>query len=208
MSVWKRLFDVVVGALLSIVFLPVILAAAIGSAVSFRAWPFFVQDRVGRNGKLFRFVKVRSLPANAPSEADKYQLQLVDNTGWGRFLRRFHLDEFPQFWLVVTGKMSLVGPRPEMPTLSATFDQDFVAERTTVRPGCTGLWQVSAAKAGLIGEAPEYDLHYVRNWTFRLDIWTLGKTVVEILSGNAIKDVGQVPTWTGAALEERVESLI
>ena len=163
MGIQKRLFDIIVGTLVSIPLLLVILVLAVGSAISFHAWPLFVQNRVGRNGELFRFIKIRSLPSNAPTEADKYELQEVENTGWGRFLRRYHLDEFPQFWLVVTGKMSLVGPRPEMPSLSATFDQDFVAERTTVRPGCTGLWQVSAAKNRLIGEAPQYDLHYIRN---------------------------------------------
>lgn len=202
----KRTFDLLAASLLSVLLTPLIFILSVGSAAAFRSWPFFVQERVGLNGKHFRFVKFRSLPATTPPEMDKYELNEVENGRWGTFIRRFHLDELPQLWLVVTGKMSLVGPRPEMPSLSDTFDQDFVAERTTVRPGCTGLWQVSTASAGLIGEAPEFDLHYVRNWTFRMDLWLLGLTIVEILGGVAVKDVGQVPVWTGAALVERIHT--
>jgi lipopolysaccharide/colanic/teichoic acid biosynthesis glycosyltransferase len=203
----KRLVDIVVGSILSIVLAPIILAAAIGSTISFRAWPFFVQDRVGRHGDLFRFIKIRSLPTSTHDAADKYELSAVQNTRFGRLLRRFHADELPQLWLVVTGRMSLVGPRPEMPPLAARFDPDFVAERVTMRPGCTGLWQVSTASACLIGEAPEFDLYYVRNWTFRMDLWLLVWTLLETLGGPAIKDVGQIPTWTGAAPREVIEAL-
>lgn len=195
----KRLFDVVVGLPLAILLFPVVAVLAVGSLVVFRAWPFFVQDRLGLHGQLFRFLKVRSLPASTHSSLHKHDLQHVENVAWGRFLRRFHLDELPQLWLVVAGTMSLVGPRPEMPSLAATFDQEFVRERLTLRPGCTGLWQISTASAGLIGDEVQFDLHYVRNWSLRLDLWTLFRTIEEIFGGRPLTELSEIPRWTGAA---------
>ena len=114
----KRLLDLSVGIPLALLSLPFVVVFAVGSAVSYRAWPLFTQQRLGVNGRSFTFVKIRSLPVSAPDEADKYELAFVENNRCGRFLRRYHLDELPQLWLVVFGKMSLVGPRPEMPFLS------------------------------------------------------------------------------------------
>ena len=119
----------------------------------------------------------------------------MENTRFGQFLRKFHLDELPQLWLVVWGTMSLVGPRPEMPSLAATFDPDFVAERMTVKPGCTGLWQISTASAGLIGEAPEYDLLYIRSESIRLDLWVLARTASEMLGRAPLTSIDDVPVW-------------
>lgn len=157
---------------------------------------------------MFSFIKIRSLPPDTHHAVHKYDLADVTNTRWGRLLRRYHLDELPQLWLAVTGTMSLIGPRPEMPSLAEHFDEEFANERTSMRPGCTGLWQVSTSSCRLIGEAPEFDLHYVGNWTFRMDLWLLAWTVVETFGGSAIKDIGQVPTWTGAALQEPAQALV
>lgn len=173
----KRIFDLTAGVALSIVTAPIILLLAVGSAVSFRAWPLFVQDRIGRGGCLFKFVKVRSLPTSTPPGADKYAIAHSTNTRWGRIIRGTHLDELPQCWLVVTGRMSLVGPRPEMPELAATFDAAFVTERLTVRPGVTGPWQVSTASKGLIGEAPEFDRLYLTHAGPRFDAWIIFRTI-------------------------------
>lgn len=197
----KRAIDVVVGAVLAVVTLPVVVLLLVGSTVQFRAAPLFVQSRLGLDGRAFRFMKVRTLPRSAPVDADKYALAGVPLGRWGRVLRRRHLDELPQLWLVVTGQMSLVGPRPEMPRLAATFDPDFVAERCAVRPGCTGLWQVSVDVARLIGEAPEYDLHYVRHRTLRLDAWIVGRTVASMFGSAKITSLHDIPRWTGAAPE-------
>ena len=197
----KRVIEGVVAVVLSIVTAPIVIVLLIGSAVTFRAVPLFVQPRLGLDGRVFRFVKVRTLPSSAPIDADKYSLAAIEAGRWGRALRRSHLDELPQLWLVATGRMSLVGPRPEMPRLAATFDTDFVAERMTVRPGCTGLWQVSVDVARLIGEAPEYDLHYARHRTLRLDAWIIGRTVTSMLGGRKITSLGDIPAWTGAAPE-------
>ncbi len=173
----KRLFDLAIAVPAAVLTLPVALGLGALSMVRYRQSPLFTQPRLGHGGKAFRFWKIRTLPRVAPEAADKYQLAALDLPKFARVVRYRHLDEFPQLWLVITGKMSLVGPRPEMPTLSASFDQGFVAERLTVKPGCTGLWQVSTSARHLIGEAPEFDLHYVRNWTLRLDMWIAYRTI-------------------------------
>jgi lipopolysaccharide/colanic/teichoic acid biosynthesis glycosyltransferase len=198
-NIVKRIVDVIAGLVLAVVTLPVVLVLLLGSTVAFRAAPLFVQPRLGRGGSLFQFVKVRTLPVSTPVDADKYALGAIPLGRWGRALRRRHLDELPQLWLVVFGRMSLVGPRPEMPRLAATFDPDFVSERTSVRPGCTGLWQISVSVTRLIGESPEYDLHYVRHRTLRLDAWILARTLASVVGRPKISSLREIPSWTGAA---------
>lgn len=189
----KRAFDFVAGLSFSILTLLLVVVLALGSAVAFRAWPFFTQMRLGRNGRHFRFVKLRTLPTNTPSDASKYELADFESK-FGHFLRNTHLDELPQFWLLVTGRMSLVGPRPEMPTLAATFDPAFVAERMEVRPGITGTWQVSPAAVGLIGEAPEYDRFYIEHACPRLDAWISVRTLAQIV-GYPPLSIEQFRSW-------------
>jgi lipopolysaccharide/colanic/teichoic acid biosynthesis glycosyltransferase len=193
--VTKRAFDVVVGTLLAVVTIPIVVVMAIGSAWSFRAWPFFTQPRVGRRGRTFTFVKVRSLPVSTPPAADKYALQHVSTNRFGRLLRNTHLDELPQLWLVVAGKMSLVGPRPEMPKLAKSFDPAFAHLRQRVRPGCTGLWQLSSDASGLIHESPKYDRFYLSYQTWRMDLWVLVRTVWRMLGARPV-DLDDVPRWT------------
>jgi len=164
-------------AVLLLVTLPVILTAMLLTVVSLRAWPLFTQTRVGRSGKPFKMIKLRTLPPEFPRYAAKYQLHHLKLPWISRTLRRLHLDELPQLGLVLVGKMSLVGPRPEMPHLHDVFDDAFAAKRTSVRPGCTGLWQISDRCNGLIYEHPEFDDYYVSNRTFRLDVWILVRSI-------------------------------
>jgi lipopolysaccharide/colanic/teichoic acid biosynthesis glycosyltransferase len=123
----------------------------------------------------------------------------MDLPRFAKVLRGHHLDELPQLWLVIAGRMTLVGPRPEMPTLSASFDPDFVATRVSVKPGCTGLWQISHGSRGLIGEAPEWDTHYVQHATLRLDLWIMFRTVLTMAKIREVQGVSDIPRWTGAA---------
>ena len=92
-------------------------------------------------------------------------------------MRRLHLDELPQLFLVVIGKMSLVGPRPEMHSLTTHYGDEFAAQRTQVRPGCTGLWQISEHCTKMIFEHPEFDLQYVQNRSLRFDMWIIARTL-------------------------------
>src|SRR2546421_11876177 len=113
----RRALDVVVAALVLLLFLPVLVVAMAGSAISLRAWPLFTQDRIGRDGRRFRCVKLRTLPVDTPRYLDKDHLELSRIPRFTHVLRLLHIDELPQLVLVITGRMSLVGPRPETPFL-------------------------------------------------------------------------------------------
>jgi lipopolysaccharide/colanic/teichoic acid biosynthesis glycosyltransferase len=179
---------------MALVAIPLIIVLAIGSAIAFRAWPIFVHRRTGRYGRAFHFPKIRSLPATAPRAADKYVILLgVQTNAFGRFLRSTHLDELPQLFLVPFGRLSLVGPRPEMPELADKYPTSFAVARTRVRPGCTGLWQISTASSGLIPENPQYDESYVANVGLRLDLWVLVRSVA-VLFGAPKIDLNAVPS--------------
>lgn len=190
-----RALDLLVSGVLCLVALPIILVTAVGSAAALRAWPFFVQERVGKGGAPFRFIKIRTLPIEVPSYTDKHGLDLVTIPAFCRALRRLHLDELPQLLLVLRGHMSLVGPRPEMAYLHEQLVPGFATLRTSARPGCTGLWQISEASAGLIGEAPEYDSFYLANRTLRLDLWVLLHTASNMVGIGRPVRLDEVPAW-------------
>jgi lipopolysaccharide/colanic/teichoic acid biosynthesis glycosyltransferase len=182
---------------LALLAVPVIAGLALVMACSLRCSPFFVQQRVGRDGRSFRFWKLRTLPKAAPAYADKYAIEQIPIPRVARFLRATHLDELPQLFLVPLGRMSLVGPRPEMPQLHRDGDEAFARARTSVRPGCTGLWQVSAAYHRLIWEAPEYDLAYLRLASLRLDLWILWRTLAMTLGWAGPVTLDDLPRWAG-----------
>jgi len=194
---YRRALDISISLALLLIALPIIVVIASGSALTLRAWPFFVQDRVGRDGRLFRFLKVRTLPVSVPGYVDKHQLDLGRIPAFCRLLRRLHLDELPQLLLVLRGRMSLVGPRPEMAHLHEAMPSDFASLRTSVRPGCTGLWQVSSACTGLISEAPEFDRTYLDRRTLRLDLWVLAHTTRKMLGFGRAVSLFDIPAWVG-----------
>jgi lipopolysaccharide/colanic/teichoic acid biosynthesis glycosyltransferase len=174
----KRTIDVVVALALVLLTLPVMIVAAVGIAVSLRTSPFFSHTRIGLHGKPFRMVKFRTLPATAPAYAGKYEIREINAPWFCRTLRALHLDELPQLFLVLSGAMSLVGPRPEMSHLYDEFDPGFAALRVSVRPGCTGLWQVSDRCDRMIHEHPEFDEWYLEHRSVRVDLWILARSVL------------------------------
>lgn len=190
----KRSIDIVLGLILSALTLVLIGVLCAGAALSFRARPFFAQTRVGRNRESFRLVKIRSLPEATAAYADKYFIQNQPNTRFGRRIRSLHLDELPQLWLVVVGKMSLVGPRPEMPHLDAQFSEEQRRARANFRPGCTGLWQVSCDSNKLMLECPQYDVFYARHHSTRFDLWILYRTIALHVAHRHV-ELDQVPSW-------------
>ena len=198
----KRVVDVVLGSVLLLLTAPLALAGAMVSLATYRAWPFFVQSRVGCGGRTFRMVKIRTLAPTTPTALGKHDLEPHRPGPACRFLRAHHLDELPQLMQVISGSMSLVGPRPEMPELHADLPPDFARLRVEVRPGLTGLWQISRALDGLIGEAPEYDVHYVRRPTILLDVWILSRTALRLIGHRPVSSLDDVPAWTGAAVPE------
>jgi lipopolysaccharide/colanic/teichoic acid biosynthesis glycosyltransferase len=143
----------------------------------------FVHKRVGRNGELFDMYKFRSMHATAP----RYGLSPTQSsdtriTTVGRILRRCSLDELPQLINVFLGDMSLVGPRPEMPFVVQGYDQR-QRQRLQVIPGITGLWQLSAARAFPIHDNIQYDLSYLQNRSFFMDMAILLHTPFRALRG-------------------------
>jgi lipopolysaccharide/colanic/teichoic acid biosynthesis glycosyltransferase len=191
----QRLLDIAISLVLLLVTLPVLVIATVGSALSLRAFPFFVQERIGQGGVPFSFVKVRTLPVETPTYIDKHRLDTNAIPPFCRLLRRLHLDELPQLLLVLRGDMSLVGPRPEMGNLHEGLPQDFATLRTSVRPGCTGLWQISEGCTGLISSTPEYDRYYLQQRNLRLDLWVLGRTALKMAGIVKTIRLEDVPRW-------------
>ena len=191
----KRIADVLAAAVLIVLATPVIVVAALISLVAYRRWPFFVQTRVGLDERPFRLVKVRTLAPSTPSNVPKAELEAHRPGGACRFLRAHHIDELPQLVHVLRGTMSLVGPRPEMEQLHRSFPEDFARLRTSVRPGITGLWQVSLAVEEMISDHPEYDRFYVANTRPRFDAWILWRTFAGLLGRPLLASLDDLPGW-------------
>lgn len=196
---WKRAFDLAVTLPLMVVALPLILVLAVWVRFDSPGPAFFLQERVGVGGSRFRMWKLRSMRTNASQEAHvkaaeawftdptlaRYKsLEDPRITRLGRFLRRSNLDELPQLFNVLKGEMSLVGPRPAIPyELKFYRPEDF--ERQLVRPGITGVWQLSDRERITANQMMELDAQYVRSQSPWLDTKILLSTallVVRILS--------------------------
>jgi lipopolysaccharide/colanic/teichoic acid biosynthesis glycosyltransferase len=177
----KRCFDIAV----CLVLLPpaVIVMAGAGLMILVRDGRpiLFVQSRVGKNGVLFRMPKLRTLRANAQTRAPSTEHNRSSHiTPTGRLLRKYKLDELPQLFTVLTGPMSLVGPRPELPDIVATYSS-FQRQRLLMRPGLTGPWQVLANHKTPIHRYLKYDLYYLRKASLWLDLKLLVLTIPSIV---------------------------
>lgn len=179
----KRICDFGGAAALLVVGSPLFLVLAILIKLDSKGRALFRQERVGLNGRRFRMFKFRTMYTNAPSYG--YSPKEPDDpriTRLGRFLRRTSLDELPQLLNVLLGNMSLVGPRPEMPFIVATYNERH-AQRLQVRPGITGLWQLSGDRHYLIHENIEYDLYYIQHRNFFMDLAILLHTTIFAMRG-------------------------
>jgi exopolysaccharide biosynthesis polyprenyl glycosylphosphotransferase len=190
----KGVMDRVGAAMLITLSLPFLLLAAIAIAVDSRGSVFYTQRRVGKGGKEFTILKFRTMVRNAHQV--KQQLAAVNEgagvlfkmrkdprvTRVGSILRRYSIDELPQLFNVLTGSMSLVGPRPPLPEESARYEED-VRRRLLVKPGLTGLWQVSGRSDLSWEEAVRLDLRYVEDWSLAMDAMILWKTFRAVLGG-------------------------
>jgi len=180
--------------MLSLLTLPLVVAVAATSVAVYRRSPFFVHQRIGRHGRPIPFVKLRTLPPETNPYVDKHALRAARVPWVMQLVRRVHLDEIPQLWLVLTGHLSLVGPRAEMAVLHQRIPAEAAAERLAVRPGVTGLWQISAHCDGLICDRVEYDRLYVQHRSARLDLWILWRTVKKVVYGHRVH-LFEVPRW-------------
>ena len=189
----KAIFDYVAAAAGLLILSPLLIAVAAVIRGTTDGPALFTQPRVGRNGKVFRMIKFRTMYANADSrlaevignrELSHGQLLKMESdprvTPVGRIIRKYSLDEFPQMINVLTGSMSMVGPRPPLPNEVSRYGKD-LRRRLNVKPGLTGLWQVSGRSDLTWEEAVSLDLGYVDNWSLALDgriIWKTFRTLV------------------------------
>ena len=184
----KRLFDVVVGTVSIVVTSPLLLIVAAAVRVTLGAPVFFRQRRPGLNGVPFEIVKFRTLTDQRDASG-----ALLDDarrmTSLGRWLRRSSLDELPELFNVVRGEMSLVGPRPLLMQYLERYTPR-QARRHEVRPGITGLAQVSGRNLVTWEERFEIDVWYVENWTFGLDLKVLVRTLVKVVTREGINQPG------------------
>ncbi len=190
----KRLTDLVVASALIVVLAPLFLIVALLIKCDSSGPVFFVQDRIGRNHRRFKMIKFRSMVANAETlkkdlmhlnEADGPVFKIKNDprvTRLGAILRKYSIDELPQLFNVWLGQMSLVGPRPLMPHEVEKFEW-FERRRLSVKPGMTGLWQISGRSDIPFSEWVAMDLAYIDSWTFWEDFRILVKTFNAVISG-------------------------
>lgn len=188
--VGRRAQDIVFSLLALLILWPIIAVFAIIIVIdSPGAGPFFVQERVGRDGKIFRFIKLRSMKPNAEAELVK----LLDQnemsgpafkmkndpriTNVGRFIRRSGIDELPQLWNILKGDMSIVGPRPALPREVNCYNE-YQRQRLLVQPGLTCYWQIQPHRNDLtFDQWLELDLKYIQERSFLTDWKIIFKTV-------------------------------
>lgn len=186
----KRLFDLFGSLSLVALFSPVLLAVAVAIKVTSKGPVFFRQDRVGINGQTFRMIKFRSMVVDAEQRLDALKKERTADAGnqvlfkmrndpritpVGRFIRRFSIDELPQLFNVVAGDMSLVGPRPPLRSEVDLYGDDAL-RRLLVKPGMTGLWQVSGRSDLTWDDSVRLDVYYVENWSITGDLAILWRT--------------------------------
>ena len=191
-TISKRAVDIVVSSLLLLLALPLIGALAILVRATSKGPALFRQVRVGAGGKPFVLYKLRTMSADAEDRVvdlrDKNTAEgllfKIDNdprvTRIGRSLRRWGLDELPQLFNVLRGDMSLVGPRPPLPSEARRYDE-WVRGRLDVKPGITGLWQVNGGHTLRFDDYVRFDLFYVENWSVALDFYILVRTIPALL---------------------------
>lgn len=196
----KRFMDYFLGLPLFIMSLPVLATFAVWIILVSPGNPFYCQVREGRYGRKFKVWKLRTMHKHAEKLLHEYLENNPDaKNEWSQFfklrhdprilpvvgnlLRKTSLDELPQFWNVLSGEMSLVGPRPFPHYHLEQFNDDFRRMRRSVMPGITGLWQVTARSEGNLTVQENLDSYYIRNWSIWLDLYLLAKTILVVVRG-------------------------
>lgn len=189
--VLKRIFDLAVALPGLLVCLPLFGVIAVVSGLESQGPVFFRQVRVGKDGRRFWIVKLRTMRVGALSTGDTGKVtedrpvEANDPaiTRVGRFLRRFGLDELPQLWNVLKGEMSLVGPRPTIPEQVEAYTE-WERKRLRVRPGITGAAQVTGRSELDWAERIKLDIDYVERLSLARDLWILWKTLIILIRGS------------------------
>jgi exopolysaccharide biosynthesis polyprenyl glycosylphosphotransferase len=180
--VLKRTMDIVLSASALVALSPLYLLLAVLVKMDSKGPIFFFQERLGEDGRQFKLIKFRTMKTDAESKTGPVWAKEEDDrrTRLGTSLRKTNLDELPQFWNVLAGDMSLVGPRPERPFFASQFKEDIprYMARHSIRSGITGWAQVNGLRGNTsIEERTKYDLYYIENWSLVLDIKILFMTL-------------------------------
>jgi sugar transferase (PEP-CTERM system associated) len=190
----KRGLDIVLSAVLLVLTVPIIAATALAIRVESPGPIFYLQDRIGLNGHVFKIIKFRSMAVDAESDGNAVWAARNDPriTAIGRIIRKFRIDELPQIINVVKGEMSFVGPRPERPEFVAELTDrvSYYSERHRVKPGITGWAQLQyiysdSIEGGL--KKLQYDLYYVRHYSLLLDLFIVIQTARVILWPSGVR---------------------
>ena len=188
----KRAFDICISAGALLVLSPVLLTVAAAVKLTSEGPVFFAQERVGKNGRTFRMLKFRSMVVNAEELRAKLEAQNeMDGpvfkikrdpriTSVGHFIRKTSLDEFPQFINVLRGEMSVVGPRPPLPSEVAQYER-WQRKRLSVKPGITCIWQISGRNDVTFEQWVKMDIDYIERWSVWLDLKIFFKTIPAVL---------------------------
>ena len=193
----KRMVDISASAIGITILIPFLIILAIMMKIEDPRGPiFFSQIRVGQNGKQFKMYKIRSMVTNAEelledlldeNEVEGAMFKMKEDprvTKIGKTIRKFSIDELPQLWNVIKGDMSLIGPRPPLEREVAEYTP-YDKQRLLIKPGCTGLWQVSGRNDLGFDEMVELDMKYIKNLSLRTDLFILVKTVWVMLKPNS-----------------------
>ncbi|SFD73144.1 sugar transferase [Flavobacterium phragmitis] len=186
---FKRFIDIILSFLVLLIFLPILIILVVFLAFANKGKPFFVQKRPGKNEKIFKIIKFKTMndkkdiQGNLLSDAERL-------TKVGIFVRKTSLDELPQLINVLKGDMSLIGPRPLLPEYLPLYN-DFQKKRHNVRPGITGWAQINGRNAILWQEKFKFDVYYVDNLSFGLDIRIIFLTIKKIFKPVGISQEGQ-----------------
>lgn len=190
----KRLVDIATAIFFIVLFAPVMILTALAIKLTSRGPVLYVQERCGKYGKVFKFAKFRSMYDGAHEDLPHLQgknevtgpvFKIREDpriTAVGRFIRKYSIDELPQFFHVLTGQMSLVGPRPPIPEEVACYDA-WEDQRLLTKPGITCIWQVSGRSDLDFETWVKMDVEYIASWSPWLDFVILLKTIPAVISG-------------------------
>jgi exopolysaccharide biosynthesis polyprenyl glycosylphosphotransferase len=198
LMILKRIMDIGMASVFAFITLPVTLVCAILIRLTSPGPVFFKQERCGLNRRPFTMYKLRSMVDNA--EQARYEMEILNEmdgpvfksskdpriTALGKYLRRFSIDEFPQFYNVLRGDMSLVGPRPPLPQEVDRYER-WQRRRLSMKPGITCLWQISGRNQVGFKDWMKLDLSYIDNWSLLLDLKILLRTIPVVLFGKGAK---------------------
>jgi len=190
----KRVFDLAFSTVVMVLLLPIFVLLALAIKLDSPGPVFYLSDRIGKRGQVFRCTKFRTMVIDAEqrkadlmhmNERDGVLFKVTNDpriTRLGRFMRKYSLDELPQFWNVLRGEMSVVGPRPPLACEVEEYKLSHL-RRLDVTPGITGLWQIEARQDPSFASYLSLDMRYIDNWSIWLDLTIVLRTVGVVFAG-------------------------